>query len=62
MAGIVGPGYVGLPLAQLFTSQIFRVRGLDIDASKTRQILQNIANVTPIMSCRSAMARMAEKG
>jgi UDP-N-acetyl-D-glucosamine dehydrogenase len=37
-AGILGLGYVGLPLAQLFTSQGFRVLGLDIDESKTRKL------------------------
>jgi len=37
-AGIVGLGYVGLPLAQLFTSQGFRVIGLDIDQMKTRKL------------------------
>src|ERR1035441_9956810 len=37
-AGIVGLGYVGLPLAQLFTSQGFRVLGLDIDQAKTRKL------------------------
>ncbi len=30
-AGIVGLGYVGLPIAQLFTSRGFNVLGLDID-------------------------------
>jgi len=38
-AGIVGLGYVGLPLAQLFTSQGFKVLGLDIDQSKTRKLM-----------------------
>jgi UDP-N-acetyl-D-glucosamine dehydrogenase len=32
--GIIGLGYVGLPLALLFSAQRFRVTGLDIDASK----------------------------
>jgi UDP-N-acetyl-D-glucosamine dehydrogenase len=32
--GIIGLGYVGLPLALLFSAARFRVTGLDIDASK----------------------------
>lgn len=38
--GIVGLGYVGLPLAQLFTSQGFKVLGLDIDQTKTRKLMR----------------------
>ena len=37
--GIVGLGYVGLPLARLFTSQGFRVLGLDIDQAKIRKLM-----------------------
>ena len=32
--GIIGLGYVGLPLALLFSGERFRVTGLDIDATK----------------------------
>ncbi|HKO14295.1 MAG TPA: NAD(P)-binding domain-containing protein, partial [Acidobacteriaceae bacterium] len=32
--GIVGMGYVGLPLALLFNEQGFPVTGFDIDAAK----------------------------
>jgi len=39
VAGVVGLGYVGLPLAQLFTSQGFRVIGLDIDESKISKLV-----------------------
>jgi UDP-N-acetyl-D-glucosamine dehydrogenase len=38
--GIIGLGYVGLPLARLFTTQGFRVLGFDTDARKVEQ-LQN---------------------
>lgn len=38
-AGIVGLGYVGLPLARLFTSRGFKVLGLDIDESKIRKLM-----------------------
>lgn len=40
IAGIVGLGYVGLPLANLFTSQGFSVLGLDIDQSKTDKLMR----------------------
>ena len=36
--GIIGLGYVGLPLVLLFSQQGFRVIGFDIDASKVVQI------------------------
>lgn len=39
VAGIVGLGYVGLPLSQLFTSQGFHVLGLDIDESKVTKLM-----------------------
>ena len=38
-AGIVGLGYVGLPLAQLFTSLGFKVLGFDIDQSKITKLM-----------------------
>jgi UDP-N-acetyl-D-glucosamine dehydrogenase len=36
--GIIGLGYVGLPLALLFSDARFRVTGLDIDASKVNTL------------------------
>jgi UDP-N-acetyl-D-glucosamine dehydrogenase len=36
--GIVGMGYVGLPLALLFSEQRFRVTGFDIDAKKVETL------------------------
>jgi len=39
-AGIAGLGYVGLPLARLFTEQGFKVIGFDIDESKTRKLMR----------------------
>src|ERR1700751_758656 len=38
-SGIIGLGYVGLPLAQLFSSQGFNVIGFDIDESKVRKLM-----------------------
>ena len=37
--GIIGLGYVGLPLAQLFASQGFSVIGFDVDESKIRKLM-----------------------
>jgi UDP-N-acetyl-D-glucosamine dehydrogenase len=36
--GIIGLGYVGLPLVLLFSEQGFRVTGFDIDAAKVEQL------------------------
>ena len=49
--GIVGMGYVGLPLALLFSEQKFPVTGLDIDPAK----------VQALNSGRSYIYRIAEK-
>ena len=46
--GIVGMGYVGLPLAMLFSEERFRVTGFDIDLSK----------VDALNQCRSYIARI----
>ena len=39
ITGVIGLGYVGLPLAQLFTSQGFKVIGLDIDPAKVKKLM-----------------------
>lgn len=39
VAGVVGLGYVGLPLAQLLSSQGFSTLGLDIDESKINKLM-----------------------
>src|ERR1700761_9141255 len=38
--GIIGLGYVGLPLVLLFSEQGFRVTGFDIDAAKVERLNQ----------------------
>ncbi len=38
--GIVGMGYVGLPLALLFSEERFRVTGFDIDLRKVDTLNQ----------------------
>ena len=48
--GIVGMGYVGLPLALLFSEQRFRVTGFDIDAKKVTTLNKGdsyIVRITP---------------
>ena len=40
---IIGIGYVGLPLALLYTEQKFRVTGFDIDQ---RKVTTNITSLT----------------
>jgi len=36
--GIIGMGYVGLPLGLLFSDQRFRVTGFDIDPAKVHDL------------------------
>ncbi|MBO8162293.1 MAG: nucleotide sugar dehydrogenase [Brevibacillus sp.] len=46
--GIVGLGYVGLPLAMLFVSKGFQVRGIDIDHNKIENLRQGISYLTDV--------------
>ncbi len=48
--GIVGLGYVGLPLAQLFASRGFKVLGFDIDQSKTKKLMNGESYIGHIPS------------
>ncbi|MFN3484132.1 MAG: NAD(P)-binding domain-containing protein, partial [Planctomycetota bacterium] len=36
--GVIGLGYVGLPLVRLFASKGFRVLGFDIDTAKVEKL------------------------
>ena len=38
LVGVVGLGYVGLPLAMTFAEAGFRVLGLDVDAAKVERL------------------------
>ncbi len=40
MIGIVGLGYVGLPLVQAFMNAGFRTMGFDVDQSKVDKLLE----------------------
>lgn len=49
-AGVVGLGYVGLPLTQLFASHGFRVIGVDIDAAKMSRLMSGESYIHHIPS------------
>jgi len=48
--GIVGLGYVGLPLAVEFAQAGFRVTGIDIDARKVRSINAGVSHIEDVAS------------
>src|SRR5262249_10332788 len=43
--GIIGLGYVGLPLALLFSEEGFPVRGFDIDEKKVRTLMEGASYI-----------------
>ena len=55
--GIVGMGYVGLPLALLFSEESFRVTGFDIDARKVDTLNGGGSYIVRIPSTEIGMAR-----
>jgi UDP-N-acetyl-D-glucosamine dehydrogenase len=55
--GIVGMGYVGLPLALLFSEQNFPVTGLDIDPAKVNSLNQGKSYIYRIPETEIAAAR-----
>jgi UDP-N-acetyl-D-glucosamine dehydrogenase len=57
--GIIGLGYVGLPLALLFSAQRFRVTGLDIDASKVDTLNNGRSYIQRVEPGHIAAARSA---
>src|ERR1700730_3556375 len=58
--GVIGLGYVGLPLALLFSEEGFRVTGFDIDEDKVRTLNAGESYIDRISSTRLASAQ--EKG
>ena len=58
--GVVGLGYVGLPLAVEFAESGFRVTGVDVDADKVRQINRGCSYIDDISSGR--VSRLVESG
>ena len=59
VAGVVGLGYVGLPLAMLFAEAGFRTLGFDTDNKKTSQLSRNKSYINYISSddIKSARAK-----
>jgi UDP-N-acetyl-D-glucosamine dehydrogenase len=57
--GIIGMGYVGLPLMLAATGAGFRVTGFDIDAPKVRRLNQGVSPLAHIGHDRVAAARAA---
>ena len=55
--GIVGMGYVGLPLALLFSEERFRVIGFDIDARKVNTLNEGGSYIVRILPDEIGMAR-----
>src|SRR4051794_28815980 len=55
--GIIGLGYVGLPLAVAFAEAGYRVVALDVDASKVASIRENRSYIEDIPSERLAAVR-----
>ena len=54
---VIGLGYVGLPLAMLFTEQKFPVTGFDIDQSKVSKLLKGESYIYRIPAPEIQMAR-----
>ena len=48
--GVVGLGYVGLPLAKTFVSAGFPVCGFDVDSSKVRQLENGESYISRVSS------------
>lgn len=55
--GIVGMGYVGLPLALLFAEQRFRVTGFDVDRSKVEALNHGHSYIVRIPATEIQLAR-----
>ena len=58
--GVVGLGYVGLPLALLFTDAGFRVTGFEIDAQKVEKLSRGESYIYRIPSTEIQLARMKQ--
>ena len=54
--GVIGLGYVGLPLALLFSEERFRVTGFDIDAKKVETLAQGGSYIVRIPSTEIQLA------
>ena len=57
--GIIGMGYVGLPLTLLFSEQCFRVTGFDVDASKVAALNSGSSYIVRIPAAEIVRAHAA---
>jgi len=55
--GVIGLGYVGLPLALLFSEEGFRVTGVDIDSTKIDMLASSRSYICRIPETEIALAR-----
>jgi UDP-N-acetyl-D-glucosamine dehydrogenase len=55
--GVIGLGYVGLPLALLFTEEGFRVTGFDVDSTKIDMLASSRSYICRIPETEIALAR-----
>src|SRR5712675_2231970 len=55
--GVIGLGYVGLPIALLFTEEGFRVTGFDIDSTKIDMLTSLRSYICRIPQTEIALAR-----
>ena len=55
--GVIGLGYVGLPLSLLFSEAGFTVKGFDIDARKVDQLEKGVSYIFRIPSTDIELAR-----
>jgi UDP-N-acetyl-D-glucosamine dehydrogenase len=58
--GIIGLGYVGLPLARAFSAKGFKVLGFDIDAEKINKLHRGVSYIGHISS--QTLVAMREQG
>lgn len=49
---VIGLGYVGLPLAQAFAEEGFRVTGIDIDQNRVQAISRGVSYISDLSSAR----------
>ncbi|GJQ22169.1 MAG: UDP-N-acetyl-D-glucosamine dehydrogenase [Bacteroidia bacterium] len=61
VVGVIGLGYVGLPLALCFAEKGFKAIGFDIDQSKVNSLEKNQSYIKHIPSARIEKARVAQK-
>jgi UDP-N-acetyl-D-glucosamine dehydrogenase len=55
--GVIGLGYVGLPLVLRFVEEGFRVVGFDVDSTKVERLNQGLSSIEHIPSAAIAAAR-----